>query len=89
MMKMKLLFAVLSLAAFATAQPPEAKVRKILDSPQYKAATTFIELDYARFVRELIELTEIPAPPFKEKVRAQALLDVVNEINYFTQQHES
>ncbi len=49
-------------------------VRKVLDSPQFKTAAAFTESDQARFVKELIELTEIPAPPFKEERRAKAYL---------------
>jgi tripeptide aminopeptidase len=36
------------------------------------AARTFIQSDQERFVSELIGLTEIPAPPFKEQTRAAA-----------------
>jgi tripeptide aminopeptidase len=73
-----LILLVLCLAAHA--QSPESKVRKILDDPRYKAATAFFESDYDLFVRELIELTEIPAPPFKEKVRATAYLEKLRKL---------
>jgi acetylornithine deacetylase/succinyl-diaminopimelate desuccinylase-like protein len=36
------------------------------------AANSFIQSDQERFVSELIALTEIPAPPFKEQARASA-----------------
>ncbi len=55
-------------------QSPEARVKKIRDDARYAKATAFLQTDYDLFVRELIELTEIPAPPFKEKVRAEAYL---------------
>jgi acetylornithine deacetylase/succinyl-diaminopimelate desuccinylase-like protein len=55
----------------------EAAVRQILDSPRFAAASTFIEGDQPRFVRELIALTEIPAPPFKEEARATAYLEML------------
>ena len=77
---MRLLLAVLLLASHCIAQTPEAMIQKILASPKYKAATTFIESDHDRFVRELIELTEIPAPPFKEKARAQAYLEKLRQL---------
>jgi tripeptide aminopeptidase len=57
----------------------EAAVRQILDSPQFKTATAFIEKDQPRFVKELIELTEIPAPPFKEERRAKAYLELLRQ----------
>jgi len=44
-----------------------------------EAATAFIRSDQARFVRELISLTEIPAPPFKEQARAAAFAGLLRE----------
>ena len=71
------LFLLLAITAWAFAQTPEAKVKGILDHPKFKSAVGFLDADYDRFVRELIELTEIPAPPFKEKVRAAAYLELI------------
>lgn len=61
------------------AQSPDAAVRRIIDSPRFKTATAFLEKDHDRFVRELITLTEIPAPPFKEKQRAEAVLAMLRQ----------
>jgi tripeptide aminopeptidase len=72
-----LLTLALSIPLAASAQ--EAPVRRILDSPEFKTATAFIEKDQSRFVRELIQLTEIPAPPFNEQRRAQVYLDMLRE----------
>lgn len=66
------LLSLLGLPVLAATQDP---VRAILDGAQFKAASAFIEKDQPRFVRDLIELTEIPAPPFKEQRRAQAYLE--------------
>jgi acetylornithine deacetylase/succinyl-diaminopimelate desuccinylase-like protein len=43
------------------------------------AAAAFIRTDQARFVRELISLTEIPAPPFKEQARAAAFAALLRQ----------
>jgi len=48
----------------------EAAFQKILATPAVKAALSSIESDDERTLRDQIELTEIPAPPFKEAVRA-------------------
>ena len=61
----------------ATAQTADALVSGIISSANFKSATTFFEGDHDRFVRELITLTEIPAPPFKEKARATAYLEML------------
>jgi tripeptide aminopeptidase len=61
------------------AQSPDARVRGILESPKFKQATAFIQSDQARFVRELVALTEIPSPPFKEQARARAFLEMLRQ----------
>jgi tripeptide aminopeptidase len=73
-MKQVLIFCLLSTSLHAAAQAPDAAVKRIVESAEFKQATAFIDGDYDRFVRELIALTEIPAPPFKEAARAKAYL---------------
>jgi len=68
-------------ASHAAAQTPQASVRRIIDSPEFKNATAFIQSDHDRFVRELIALTEVPAPPFKEKKRGDAFLALMRQSN--------
>lgn len=80
---MRVLAAALLLVSFAQSgavQAPDASVRQVLDSPKLKQAAAFIDADYDRFVRELITLTEIPAPPFKEARRARAVMDLLREL---------
>ncbi|HSC29363.1 MAG TPA: M20/M25/M40 family metallo-hydrolase, partial [Vicinamibacterales bacterium] len=77
---LRLLIALLPVAMMPLdAQGPDAAVRRIIESEQFRAATAFIQEDQERFVRELIMLTEIPAPPFKEAPRASAYLDMLGE----------
>jgi acetylornithine deacetylase/succinyl-diaminopimelate desuccinylase-like protein len=73
------MFCLVALPCAAVAQSPDAAVRRIVDSAAFKQATMFIESDYERFVRELVALTEIPAPPFKEAARAKAYLAMLKE----------
>jgi tripeptide aminopeptidase len=61
------------------AQTSDALVQAIIKSPKFDKATAFIDADHDRFVRELIALTEIPAPPFKEERRAKAYLEMLRE----------
>jgi tripeptide aminopeptidase len=63
----------------AGAQTPDTVVQKIKAGSGFQAASAFLETDYDRFVRELITLTEIPAPPFKETARAAAYLDMLRD----------
>ncbi len=57
----------------------DAAVQRLRDSAQFKQAAAFLDDDYERFVRELITLTEIPAPPFKEQARAKAFLELLRD----------
>lgn len=59
------------------ADAPDSRVQRIRSSAQFAAASAFIESDYERFVKELIALNEIPAPPFKEQARAKAYLEML------------
>jgi tripeptide aminopeptidase len=74
-----LLTAALLVAAPIAAQTPETRIREILASPSFKQATEFIASDQERFVRELVALTEIPAPPFKEAARAKAFMAMLQQ----------
>ena len=65
--------------AFAQSANPDADVKRILGTPEFKQAAAFIESDYDRFVQELIALNEIPAPPFKEQARAKAYADLLRK----------
>jgi tripeptide aminopeptidase len=71
-----LLVATLSAAG---AQAPDARVRGIVDGAPFRQAAAFIGGDQDRFVRELIALTEIPAPPFKEQARARAFMEMLRQ----------
>jgi tripeptide aminopeptidase len=47
--------------------------------PKFKAAEQFIDRDHERMVREIIQLTEIEAPPFKEEKRAKAFAEMLHQ----------
>jgi tripeptide aminopeptidase len=61
------------------AQTAAPDVSRIIDSLRFQAAKAFIRTDHDRFVKELIALTEIPAPPFKEERRAGAYLTMLQQ----------
>ncbi|HET7219860.1 MAG TPA: M20/M25/M40 family metallo-hydrolase [Vicinamibacterales bacterium] len=75
-----LFFCLLALAAVhPRAQAPASDVsaghvQRLIDGAQFKQAIAFVDSDYDRFVQELITLTEIAAPPFKEQARGKAFL---------------
>ena len=80
-MRNRLLIACVTVLAASpvAAQAPDARVRAIVDSASFRQAVAFIASDQDRFVRELIALTEIPAPPFKEAARAKAFMAMLQQ----------
>lgn len=74
--------ALLSLSLFTLVAVPAgardggvADVAAVRAGAPYRAAMAHVDRDYDRFVAELVELTQIPAPPFKEAARARAYAD--------------
>ncbi len=68
------------IAAPAVAAPkadPDKAVAKLVASPAFKAAAAKLDADYDRTIADVITLTEIPAPPFKEAARAKAYLEML------------
>jgi len=50
-----------------------------LTDPKFQAAEDFVAQDHDRFVREIIQITEIEAPPFKEARRAKAFMEMLRQ----------
>jgi tripeptide aminopeptidase len=70
-------FAVLFVSAIvAFAQTP---AQRTIANPKFQAATEFISKDHDRFVRELIQITEVEAPPFKEEKRAKVVAELLRQ----------
>lgn len=67
-------------AADSRAAVEDIRAQQLIASPPYKAAVAAFERDYDRFVADLINLTEIPAPPFGEKPRAEAYAKLLREV---------
>lgn len=63
-------------AAAATKAPgaAEREVRTLVQSPAFKAAVATLDRDHDRMIGDIVTLTEIPAPPFKEAARGKAYL---------------
>jgi di/tripeptidase len=58
---------------------PEARVRRVLESRQFMEAAAFLDRTHDRLVAETIQLTEIPAPPFKEAQRGKTFLSLLRQ----------
>jgi tripeptide aminopeptidase len=67
-------------ASSAVAAPkadPNKAVARMVASPAFKAAAAKLDADFDRTVADIVTLTEIPAPPFKEEARAKAYLEML------------
>ncbi|SMC95153.1 M20/M25/M40 family metallo-hydrolase [Rhizobium sp. RU36D] len=61
------------MSTFKTIAPPGTQtVRALLHSACFHAATDTLAKTHGRFIDELVGLTQIPAPPFKEAMRGEA-----------------
>lgn len=70
-----LLAAPLSLGTLRAEGPNSAQkavTQQVVSDPAFKATVAAFEREYDHFVKDLITLTEIPAPPFGEKARGEA-----------------
>jgi tripeptide aminopeptidase len=67
----------LALALLLAAPADAADVATVIASPGYKAAVATLDREHDRIVQDIITLTEIPAPPFKEAKRAAAYRDML------------
>jgi hypothetical protein len=65
MMKASLLWLVLLAAVPGAASA--AEVRKVIADPAYKKSVAVLDKEHERIVADIVTITEIPAPPFKEK----------------------
>jgi acetylornithine deacetylase/succinyl-diaminopimelate desuccinylase-like protein len=71
---------VLILLVWCVAAPAQAPTaNRILTNARFQAATDFIAKDHDRFVREIIQITEIEAPPFKEEKRAKVFAEMLRQ----------
>ncbi|MGL4963990.1 MAG: M20/M25/M40 family metallo-hydrolase [Inquilinus sp.] len=60
-----------------TAAQAKAEIQRVRDSAGFKAAVQHIDQGYDGYIAEGIKLVEIPAPPFKEEVRAKAFAELL------------
>jgi len=69
----------ITMAASAWAQDPQAVVDRISNHSAVRSALQFVDSDHDRFIREIITINEIAAPPFKEAERARAFAQLLRD----------
>lgn len=76
-MRSALLATLVLLSSPALQAQAEADVARVRAHPKFAAALAALDADHERLVNDIITLTEIPAPPFKEDARAAAYLEML------------
>ena len=79
MRNMLLMTAAALLAAAPVQVASQPKPEAVLKTKGYVSAVQILDRDHDRMVDEIIKLTEIPAPPFKEAARAAAYRDMLTD----------
>ncbi|GGC60503.1 aminoacyl-histidine dipeptidase [Siccirubricoccus deserti] len=59
--------------------PPAQTIARLLANPRFRAAVAVLDREHERTVEDIIRLTEIPSPPFKEAARAAAYLAMLRD----------
>ncbi|MFI4964086.1 MAG: M20/M25/M40 family metallo-hydrolase [Caulobacterales bacterium] len=73
----QILAAIVALALTGAAPAPDAAsqaVQRIVASPAFKTAVATLDREHDRTVADIVALTEIPAPPFKEAAKGKAFM---------------
>ena len=71
--------AVLLTATPAVAANADLTVRQIVASEPYRAAAASLDATHDWWVADIVAITQIPSPPFKEQERARAFADMLRK----------
>lgn len=78
-MRIPALLTIASLLVLASPAAAQPKPEAVLKTKGYQSAVNILDRDHDRLVAEIIKLTEIPAPPFKEAERAKAYAEMLKD----------
>jgi tripeptide aminopeptidase len=76
-LRLPVAIALSTLIASPAAAAAKDEVVGIVASPAFKTAVATLDAEHDRTVADIITLTEIPAPPFKEEARGKAYLEML------------
>ncbi|QAY75332.1 M20/M25/M40 family metallo-hydrolase [Sphingosinicella sp. BN140058] len=70
-------FLLVSSLALVPAAAAATDVVKVIKHPAYQKSVAVLDREHDRIVADIVTLTEIPAPPFQEKARGNAYLEML------------
>jgi acetylornithine deacetylase/succinyl-diaminopimelate desuccinylase-like protein len=71
--------ALLTALPATAATNADAALKRILASPGYRTAAASFDAKHDQWVADVIRITEVPSPPFKEQARARAFADLLRQ----------
>ncbi len=71
--------ALLTALPATAATDADAALKRILASPGYRTAAASFDAKHDQWVADVIRITEVPSPPFKEQARARAFADLLRQ----------
>jgi len=76
-----LMYAVAAFAAApaAAATDADAAIASITAGQPYRAAVAALDSGHDKWVADIVAITQIPSPPFKEQARARAFADMLRQ----------
>lgn len=74
-----LLVLLLLLSLGSSSTQNDSTFQELFSNPKFRTAKEILEKDHDRIIREIIQLTEIEAPPFKEEKRAKAYMAMLRQ----------
>jgi hypothetical protein len=72
-------FALVAAAPALAAPNPDTTVGQIVASPSYRTAAAALDSGHDQWVEDIVAITQIAAPPFKEQARAMAFADMLRK----------
>ena len=57
----------------------QSDIESVVTNDRFQSAIDYLADDHARFVDELIRITEVPAPPFNERERANLFAELLRD----------
>lgn len=79
MKRLAFLIAAAALAGPAEAAGADTTIREIVASLPYRVAAAALERGHDQWVEDIVAITQIPSPPFKEQVRAKAFAEMLKK----------
>src|SRR5690348_17462569 len=70
-------FTLLASAPAIAAPNADSTIQRIVANPSYRAAAAALDSGHGKWVEDIVAITQVAAPPFKEQARAKAFAEML------------